>query len=252
MRGMKTRVFAIFIGALMVSLWANGAAPGKTRVFGYSLEYRLKEKGESQYNKLLMALSKRGLSFELTIQPMTRIIRDLESHNQCVFPTSVNSITTFIPAYEALSLIASKPVDYISMRVFSRPGEPVIKELSQLRGKTIAVWSGMDVEVFLSGMNVEVETTPSELIRAKMLDKGRIDAILGFIPDVVLAAEQLDLPTPQYEESLALFRGEGASMVCHDTPANRNFIDQFNREISALKASGELRKILGPHVKLTP
>ena len=249
-----TRFLVAALGALLslisVPLWADHSESGQNRIYGYALEYRLQERGRTQYNKLFKALSNFGLSFELVVQPVARIMRDIDTHNHCIFPASINAINTLKPQYRDLELIASHPVDHISLRVFTRAGAPVVEDLSQLNGKRVAVWGGIDASHFLRGLDVTVEITPSELVRVKMLDKGRIDAILGFTPDVVLAAEQLSFPAPVYADSLALFRGEGASVVCHDTPDNRVFVDQFNHELSRLKASGELRTIMGPHVEL--
>ena len=223
---------------------------GTVRIYGHALNYRLQERGREQYNKLFNKLADRGLAFELVVRPLTRVMRKFTEGSGCFFPTSINAIKMAVPHYSSGPLVSSMPVDQISLRVFTRAGAPKVTALEQLNGRRVALWNGLDPEIFLKGITPLVETTPSEEVRARMLEAGRIDAILGFTPDVLLAADALSLAPPEYDEALALFRDEGASIVCHDSEETREFIRQFNTHLAALKNSGELRSILGPHVAI--
>ncbi|NIB39117.1 transporter substrate-binding domain-containing protein [Pseudomaricurvus alkylphenolicus] len=248
----RSTTLALMLPLLLPALlYANVSPPQPVKIFGYELEFRLVKEGNTQYNLLFSSLRERGLTFELAVMPFTRILRDVQSHQHCIFPASLNAIKTAKPVYRDLALIASDPVDHISLRVFTRRDSPKISDLSELNGKRIALWGGLSEDIFLGDIDAKIETTPDELIRLRMLDKGRIDAILGFTPDVSLAAEKLGIRPPHYDETLALFHDEGASVVCHDTPPNRQFLDQFNQILSELKTSGELRQILGEHAELT-
>lgn len=221
-------------------------------IYGHALNYRLQENGKQQYNKLFNKLAGMGLDFTLTVRPLTRVMRKFGEGSGCFFPTSLNAIKKSAPQYASVPLVASAPVDQISLRVFTRAGAAKITQLEQLNDKRVALWAGLDPEIFLAGLNPIVEITPSEEVRVRMLEAGRIDAILGFTPDVLLAADALSVSPPQYDENLALFRDEGASVVCHDSPATRAFVQQFDKHLAALKHSGELRAILGPYVEIIP
>ncbi|TQV84664.1 transporter substrate-binding domain-containing protein [Exilibacterium tricleocarpae] len=229
---------------------ANEAAAAKVRIYGHALNYRLQERGEEQYNKLFHQLAAMGLEFELVVRPLTRVMRRFAEGSGCFFPTSMNAIKMAVPHLASMPLVASAPVDQISLRVFTRAGAGKITDLQQLNGRRVALWNGLDPEIFLQGLTVKVETTPSEEVRVRMLEAGRIDAILGFTPDVLLAADALALAPPHYDESLALFRDEGASLICHESPVTRRFVAQFDQYLERLKKSGELRNILGPHVEV--
>ncbi len=210
------------------------------------------EGGTTQYNKLFSTLKDEGLEFDLKISPFKRIMRDFETGELpiCGFPTSKNAIAKSAPNINNLPILISDGVDQISLRIFTRPDSPKIKNIEELNGKRIALWNGLDPNLLLKGIDVVIETTPDELVRVKMLDAGRIDVILGFTPDVILAAQQLNLPAPHFEEKLALFRDEGASLVCRDSPENRVLIHNFNTLLQELKQSGKLQQILGPHVEI--
>lgn len=245
-------VFTFAMSSVAISTTEGTSPSSGVKVYGYALEFRLQEQGGDQYNHMFQEMARQGLSFELVVQPFTRIIRDIGTHTECVFPVSINAIRTAKPRYKDLPLVSSNPIDHISLRVFTRSDKPTLTSLSELDGKKVAVWDGLDADIFLKDVRATVETTPNELVRLKMLNKDRIDAILGFTPDVNLAAEVLGIPMPQYANSLALFRDEGASVVCHDTPRNREFILQFNQILAQLKESGKLREVLGPHADLAP
>ncbi len=230
------------------------ASPPPPTIYGYILEYRLKEGGTDQYNKLFDTLKKEGLEFNLEIKPFKRVMRKFisEQETACIFPTSKNAIAKSVPELEDLPIIVSDPVDQISLRVFTRANSPKVSNIAELKNKKVALWNGLNPKLFLEGTNTIIETTPNELVRVRMLNAKRIYAILGFTPDVILAAQQLNLPAPHFDENLALFRDEGASLVCKESPQNVELIKNFNITLKKLKHNGELRRMLGPHIDIVP
>ena len=225
----------------------------KPVIYGYNLEYRLKKNGSTQYNALFNELSDNGLIFNLKVTPVKRAARAFTSPDDtsCMFPASKNVVTQHRPDLESF-IISSKPVDIVSLRVFTKFDSPVVKDMTELEGKTVAIWNGLDPDVMLAGMNIKVESTRSEPIRVKMLYANRLDAILGFTPDVVLAAQQLGLPDPHFHHELALLRDVGASLVCKKSYQNEKLINDFDNLIDKFKKSGKLREILGPHTEIAP
>jgi ABC-type amino acid transport substrate-binding protein len=245
--------FFLSVGASAAPVTNNKLSEPAQQIYGVSLEYRLQEKGSTQYNALLMHMEQLGLKFNLTIRPLTRVIRGFKNHKGCMFPSSRSAMDEYTtPQYKHLSLIESYSVDYISLRVFTNTGDEKIARLEQLTGKRVGLWLGYDPNTFLKGINATIEITPSEKIRIKMLAAGRVDAIIGFTPDVMLAADALNVPLPHYDDALALFQNVGASLVCHDTPTNRVFITKFNRILGSLKKTGKLKEILGRHAQFAP
>lgn len=231
----------------LLSFVASGLALSATTITGVELEHRLFEGNTTQYNKLLSTLQRDGLAFDVEISPIKRVIRDFIGHNQCIFPSSLDAIKSTAPQYQSIAMIQSNPVDYVSLHVFTKQGRPIIRSMSELNGKTVGLWLGYDLENFHEGLKVTIETTPTEEIRVKMLDRERVDAAISFIPDVNIVADKYNIPRPNYDKNLALLDNIGASLLCHDTPNNRVFISRFNEMIDDLKASGELRRILGEH-----
>lgn len=245
----QTTVDASTESNLEANLEAQGDAPIK--ISGVALEYRLRENGSDQYNKLIEKLAEKKLDFNLVIFPLTRAVRNLTEGADCIFPSSLNSLGThFAEQTKGYEFIASNPVDYISMRVFTRQGEKTIAAFNELNNKKVAIWLGFDRNIYLQGINATVDEVASEEVRVNMLTKKRVDAIVGFTPDVFLAAQKLGVAIPEYNKSLSVFEGEGASVVCHKNAKNSQFIEQLNTQLEMLRESGELASILGPYATL--
>src|SRR5690606_16972454 len=114
----------------------------------------------------------------------------------------------------------------------------------------VAMLDGLNIQAMLGDVSMTVEPTTTESIRVRMLHAERLDAIVGFMPDVLLASMALDLPLPHFHADLALFKDEGAGFVCIDTLANQAWIKQANSLLQTLKETGELRQILNPHADI--
>ncbi|MCH8532849.1 MAG: transporter substrate-binding domain-containing protein [Saccharospirillum sp.] len=217
------------------------------KVYGYDLDFRLQPNGEGHYHQFLAAIGEQGVVVDLDIVSLQRGLRYMEEEaDACNFPATINAIMQSYPAFADIPLIAGEPVDHISLRVFTRPGEPVVSDMAELKGRRVALWNGLDPEALLRGAGALVEPTPNESVRVRMLAAGRMDVIIGFMPDVLLVAEAQGIPVPHYAESLALYLDEGATIVCRDTASNREQLAAFNVALNALKRSGELQRILGP------
>lgn len=220
------------------------------KVYGYDLEYRLREGGKAQYNLLFKRMRAKGLQIELKIMPLPRANREFfENTNSCIFPSNAALLKRQEPTIADVNFLTSLHVDLVHLRVLTKQGSPVLENLEQLNGKRIAYMTGLNLDIFLPGLTAYYETTSSEGLRLKMLNANRLDAVLGFTPDILLAAEKLDLPLPAYDKTLSVF-SELANMVCHTGDDNKKFIAHFNNLLKEMRASGELRKIFGPHVDL--
>ena len=222
-----------------------------TKVYGHELKHRLEPNGSKQYNAFFKAIKSYDIEFDLEVKPLSRSIRSFEKDkNSCLFPTSKMLVEKTIPKSVPIGTVESEPLDLISLHVFTNNQSKTIQKLDELNGKRIAVWGGLDVNTILKDTKPIIETTANEEIRLKMLKAKRIDAILGFKPDVQLASENLGFEQPKYNTELVLYKDEPASIVCHATPENKNFIEKINKIIIKMRKSGELKTILGGYAKV--
>ena len=249
------KITGIFLLTLLISVLCKTAYADSSSqlIYGIDLDYRLSENGKTQYNALLKELEEQGLLFKSVIRPLRRsqasFKRDTKS---CIFPATISAIKANDTSFDNQKLLQSIPIDQVSLRVFTQSEKPFVSSLDELEGKKVAVVNGLNPDIFFPDINMSVEFTANEEARVKMLDAGRIDAVLGFLPDVLLAAEALNLPPPIYDKELSVVSDEGVSFICHDTKMTRNFLKSTNKIIYKLKTNGKLRNILGPHSDIVP
>jgi hypothetical protein len=245
------KTLIIFI--LLTLSISTQAAPPPITIYAIDLAYRLSESGNTQYNALLNAIEAEGLVFKTVVRPLSRsqlnFKRDKEA---CIFPATISAIMTNDKSYKKERFVSSTPIDRVSLRALTPPHKPLINTLKDLNDKKIAVVNGLNPSAFFSNINVTLEYTANEETRIKMLHANRIDAILGFVPDVLLAAEALKMPTPSYNPDLSLVSNEGVAFICHDSDSARNFINSANNIIKNMYLNGKLRKILGPYADIVP
>lgn len=231
----------------LMFFWGVIAHAEPLKVYGYDLDFRLQPNGQGHYHAFIQALQARGVEIDLTIVSLVRGLRMMEEDPvACNFPATINAVIRSYPQFANIPLITGDPVDAISLRVLTRQEDPVVTDLQQLSGRRVALWNGLDPNAFLGEVDAIVEQTPNESVRVRMLDARRLDVIVGFVPDVLLVADALNLPTPHYADELALYRDEGASIVCRVTPENEQALKHFNEVLAEMKRSGALRDILGP------
>jgi ABC-type amino acid transport substrate-binding protein len=247
----------IVLLTLSSSSWSQENNPALT-IYAIELDYRLSESGETQYNALLdifTALNNEKIN--AIVRPLSRtLISFKENKSSCIFPATFSALTVNDPFYDPNvandNFISSHPIDRVSLRILTKANQPTINNLMSLNNKSIATINGFNSEVIFSGLNVNVEYTANEETRLKMLHAERVDAVIGFVPDILLAAEALNIPTPNYNEELSLITIEGVGFICHKSNTTSSFIAAANKKITQLKNSGEMRTILGPHADIVP
>lgn len=242
----------IGLGCLLWALALPLLAQPKT-ILALELDHRFMYGRDTQYNRLFSELRHEGFEHRLHFLPINRMWRSFGTdRTACVFPTSIPAVVSLgMQGLATETLIQSDPVDHVSYRAVVRPGEPKIQSPQQLAGKSVAAWTGIPNRQLAGVENVLFVETHSEESRVLMLYNNRVDVMFGFVPDLHLVAEKLNLPQPDSSDTLVIWGSrEGTHLVCHDTPANHRIIETFNRALSAVKVNGELPQILGPYADI--
>ena len=237
-----------------VGMWIGAVTASENRlpkIYAMDLEYRLNESGTGGYNRLLDMIHQQGVRFHLSILPLKRWQNRTKADSQgCFFPTTIGALNKYNAARPGSSLIASHPVDKVNLRVFSAPNKPLIDDVEQLKGLRVAAWKSEGAAPYLSELKISVDESHDETSQLQLLYADRIDAVIGFTPDIHIAADTLELPKPRYADKLTLLRDEGATMVCYDTPENRRFVAEFNDKLGRLKQTGQLSVLLGQYASV--
>lgn len=182
--------------------------------------------------------------------PVLRALRHFETEGEvCLVPTSKLAISSQFPTIPPEKLIESQPIDFVSGHLVTRTGTKPISTATEIEGKTMASWVGVNVEVFFPDANFTLLKTETEVSAIRLLHSGRVDVIWSWIPDVYILYDQLGLDKPVLAEDKPIF-GSSAHFSCHLTPRTEAFISNVNHVIDQMRTDGRLKKILGKYARI--
>ena len=224
-----------------------GKNSNKLKFIGLYLDHRFEHDETSPYQILLRKLST-GYELEVGVYPIKRSTQSLvRDKTACGGPSSIEAIKKFYSKeLKGNKIIESDKIELLTTRLFSRVGSPVARNIKDIEGKNIVSWLGIPDKLFLPNVEFNSIKVKSDNQALKVLNAGRADYVLGWIPDTPLVAESMGFEQPLFDQSLAIFSGY-LSIVCHDTDRNRKYLKNVNKRLAELKKSGELQKILGPY-----
>ena len=183
------------------------------------------EEQKGLYNHFLEALPEQKLIF----MPAARIEIEFDKHYiDCIFPASSKGMD------KKFDLIESEPIQQTSAFVYSLSNEWKTKKYP-----VIGIYRGFDygnVRDVLSARYVEL---PSDLEAAKMLNSGKVDAMIGYSSDVAAAFTLSNSAMPNFDKNQPLYTQKDA-MVCHRNARNKVFVDEVNSLIKQWRKTGML------------
>lgn len=218
----KTRLFylkLIIMASVCSVATSSSVAASKIPTIASSVIPNLISDNPSQrgtYNLFLDTLPKHKLIF----MPPSRIeIEFGKSYIECIFPASSQGIKDMSGLVETAHI--------------SETGAFVFSQHAQWKNKKrplIAIRHGFDYGNIRDKLVATYIELPSDLDSARMLENGRVDALIGYITDVAAAYKLLNVSVPNYNEKSPIYVQKDA-MICKDTPLNRDFVDQVNMSI---------------------
>lgn len=221
--------------------------PKNLKIIGNFLDQRFEHDESSPYQVLLRKLSY-GYNVEIGVYPVKRSTQTfIKDRTACIGPSAISTIKKFFrEKFEEMKLIESDSIEFLTTRIFSKRGSAVARSLKDIEGKKVVSWLGIPDKLFLPGAEFDSIKVKSDSQALKILNAGRADFLLGFIPDTPMVAEKMKIEQPLFDANFIIF-SEDLTFVCHDTPRNRKYLKEFNKKLAELKNSGELQKILGPY-----
>lgn len=186
-------------------------------------------------NKLLV---ESGLATH-TVLPTKRSYFEFDKCISCCF-----SPDNLDPLFQKASsqLIETLPINIAKIYIFTRKGDPTLSHLSQLTGKRVGIKHGTTYGTQIDEAPLNRIGAHSILQNMKMLDQGRVDAVIAYIPDMYKVFQEIDADLFDFQEAnpLAIYKD---SLVCKSV--SHHFIQTFNHALLELEASGELKQMLG-------
>jgi hypothetical protein len=143
----------------------------------------------------------------------------------CLFPASAQGINTKQP------LLQSKPVSTVNAYFFTLGS---YQDTQSLLYKTVALRRGFsygNIRKKLQGKVIELD---SDIASLKFLSLGRVDAVIGYLPDIQAASMMPEISMPFFVQSLPVYTSEDA-FVCYQNEETLVFIERVNRHLAKIK-----------------
>ncbi|NQZ32568.1 MAG: transporter substrate-binding domain-containing protein [Oceanospirillaceae bacterium] len=223
----------------------------QTTVYAFELINRMGTAKDQQYDLLWQDMRKQGVEVDLQLKSFTRYKRAFKKDtNSCIFPANLDVVTKVVGKKSKAKFISAESVDYVGLVAITEAGDTKIETRADLAEKNIAISPILNSSNFLQGIDsAALKLADNNEVLLKMLYRHKVDAIIAFMPDILLAAKKLNYPLP-HSTDIWFIKKHPISIVCHDTANNRIFVQQFNKQLQQLKKSGRLREIMGPLVNL--
>ena len=224
-----TAALSSFSLANAAPLQSDEATPKALVIYALEIQGLHQADGNGEYDAIINgALANYELPVKIEIMPPARSFRNFETcENCCMSPASSQK-----EFYDFSAIFESAPMNIAKLVVFTPDGTTPIATIAQLEGLRVSARHGM-----LYGKTIE--QSGLVLIRAntivgniKMMEAGRIDAFLAFIPDAYDAFRSLDqTPTPHDPENPLLIHRD--SVICRGELGSE-FIAHLDKFLAAL------------------
>ncbi|MTI11093.1 type 2 periplasmic-binding domain-containing protein [Curvivirga aplysinae] len=243
----SSQILALFLSLLTCA----NSVKAEVILHLYELDDRLTPEEDRGYNLYLKDLLNR---FEGEIEKKyapikrnsTNFIRDFSS---CAFPANIRAIAARYPEASEMGLLSSKAVDAISVYVYVPRGIEPPHSIDELKDLPIGHVIGNVAAGLIQDKAPYLHAARNNENLMKMLKAGRIEAIIGFHPDIAIAFDDLGYHDLIHSTRLTLFKATG-HFVCHDTPENRRFISYVDQVIPILAQDGRAQEYLGRHAEI--
>lgn len=195
------------------------------------------------YNKVLASLNmKVATDIQYSFFPATRSAFVFNNKKAiCLFPASLttnldrkNALIETIPLNNAQAFFLSSSVRS-AKDILAKDAEKLI--IGFRRGNTF----GGNIKHLSHHTLLPLESDEQS---ANMFYRGRIDTILAYMPDS-LAILNMHPERPLTYSKESLFYSQADSFLCHKTSEGVALVAALNEEISAMRRSGELKRLLG-------
>lgn len=198
----------------------------------------INDDGKGPYQLILKEAAKRaGIIIAETTYPLKRAVKTFTTKNALAIYGMTDAVIEEIGSEE---IITSYPLGVYKLFIFTRKGDSSISSYAQLHRSTVGGVHGYEAYYKeLVKNNINIEYLSREESQLKKLNAGRINAIIGFMPDWIPYLNKLS-----YDPHFSIHVGYDY-MTVWNTPEGNSFVDRISPALQGMHADGTLSKILG-------
>ena len=197
--------------------------------------------GQGAYNKILAEIGRRsGIDIRIESYPLARAVLVFSSDPDSCYIVSAGMAEHLL----GLKFVENAERLNTGKVVFATPqSSNTPTSLSEFRNANIAILIGEPLALYdLDDLNINFQEVRSHEQSIKLLELGRVDAIMGSMVELIPYADGLALheqiPITTYRETI----------TCHSSQASRNFLRQLDPVIHSMRADGSLSRLLGEYL----
>ncbi|MCK0070561.1 substrate-binding periplasmic protein [Kordiimonas laminariae] len=243
--------FIIAISLIMTSSSVSAVrVDDDLTVFGTEIPRLFHSQQPGPYDQLFDTLVGEYPSYSLMRMPMRRAQRRfLAGEADCLFVGSKDPETYEQLGMPADEILLSDAVNRVAIRVYTRSGEMIVRDLEQLRGKTVAIDFGAGTSELFYKRFREKDITILPVAKLEqafsLLKQNRVSAIVAFDFDVELYVNRHpgDAEIFSYDPTYLLEENSDA-IVCWRSEGSEAFIKHVNKRLEELKAEDPERSAL--------
>ncbi|POF28833.1 ABC-type amino acid transport substrate-binding protein [Roseibium marinum] len=186
-------------------------------------------------------LDRTGKAYSYSVLPLKRVLSELTTGQaDCVFGMDKRFLRKF--GIDTQNLVESDPVLVSRQHIFTPPGAKLLTDLKSLRNKSVAILNGSNLEKTLKRQGVNFVLVNSQEAKLKMLQLHRVDAIMGWMPDMYLTADYFGIEKPDYDPQAVLTTTD-VKLICRDDDTGRALVSATNEVIWRFRADSTFQRI---------
>lgn len=225
------------------SLWAAGlallsvagAAPqaradDPLTVAAFTIPGLLEENGGGLYAGMLADVARRtGIRIRLDVLPIARARASYrQGQYDCLLPLDPGVEDDYAGHLQSVPLAEARAY------LFTRPGTPPLRGLGEVDGRRVGAELGVPYPAPVRAIIADNYAGTLENL-LKMLNRGRFEAVLAYMPDMGAMATKMEVPVPSYDPAfpVAVYAD---SLTCRPTGRNQDLLQRINAALAAIKS----------------
>lgn len=202
------------------------------RVVTMILGAGLQEPGKPGFYSDIAEAILQAAPFETTlvIHPLRRALSEFSTgQSECIW--GLDSALLDKLGVEKRPYISSREVLKSTQRVFTLTSGIQTWSLKDLEGKIVGALNGSSSLAELEQVGARVVTLSSQTTKVELLYRNRLEAIVGWTPDIYVTLMGLHHPPDTLVASRYALRVTSVRFVCHESERAAKFIDSLNVRI---------------------
>ncbi len=195
-------------------------------------------------------LKNAGVDYEFRVYPFKRALREFfRGDADCMWALDSRMLRQFGKKDERL--LDSEALFTSTQHVFMPPGTHAISSLNDLDGKRVGLHFHSNLLEAMERTSANLVKVNDETTKITMLINNRVDAIIAWIPDALVAFHDEGVDPAWINPVLKIDEAD-VGITCHENDVTRAFLSRTDAAITEFARSPAYSDILGKYGAIQP